>query len=524
MAITKLHPIKTTLNLALDYITDSEKSFDKNSKNILISSFNCSELNADFDFYFTKQIAKQVKGDYDNVGGSNILAWHIIQSFSSDDNVTIEEVHELGKQLADEFLQGKYQYVLSTHLDKDHLHNHIIFNSTSFVNYKKFDVKRNAQYLRLREISNKLCREKNLSTIELPNKKNYIKNNPTINKNTYKYQLKLDINKIINHSINFDNFIDRMKNLNYEIKEESNSLSFRHCEQKYFTKEKSLGSGYSKNEIMEQIKNQKSLKSKLEKTPIDLNFKVVLKEEDLPLPITLLKSKLTWKSKLKYCIDYSIFKSNTFDEFLNLMKENGYKIKYGKHIAFSCDGMEKNIRAKVFGEDYTEENIKIRLKENNKQLPLVPVIKEKKQSITKNKTSINKRIETVNNEKYKDILAYKKWVEKYNADQTLNSLNFLRRNNLTVEKLQSEIHSISEKILEQKDDLKTINKDIAYVMGILNKSADNEKAKLALNKLQTKKDNLQSTIRENQAKLREFKTVNDNLSKPTIKKDTSHKR
>ena len=153
-----------------------------------------------------------------------------------------------------------------------------------------------------------------------------------------------------------------MKSLGYEIIEDKNDLGFKNTEQKYYTRFKNLGENYSKDYILETIKNNKSLKDKLEKTPIRNDSFTSVNIEDLLETKDVLTSNISWRAKLKYCIDYYIFKSNNFDEFLQNMQYIGYSIKYGKHIAFRCKGMDKNIRSKALGEDYTEDMIKSRLK------------------------------------------------------------------------------------------------------------------------------------------------------------------
>ena len=109
MAVTKIHPIKSTLKKALDYIENPDKTEDK----MLVSSFGCSYETADIEFEMLLAQAIQ-KG--------NNLAHHLIQSFAPDE-ATPEQAHEIGKLLADEVLQGKYSYVLTTHIDKGHVHN-----------------------------------------------------------------------------------------------------------------------------------------------------------------------------------------------------------------------------------------------------------------------------------------------------------------------------------------------------------------------------------------------------------------
>ena len=124
MAVTKIHPIKSTLKKALDYIENPDKTYDE----MLVSSFACSYETADIEFEMLLAQAYQ-KG--------NNLAHHLIQSFAPG-KATPEQAHEIGRQLADEVLQGKYPYVLTTHIDKGHVHNHIIFCAVDMVNQRKY--------------------------------------------------------------------------------------------------------------------------------------------------------------------------------------------------------------------------------------------------------------------------------------------------------------------------------------------------------------------------------------------------
>jgi len=118
MAITKIHPIKSTLKKAIDYIADPAKTDDK----LLVSSFGCAVETADLEFEKTRLLAMQ-KG--------NNLAHHLIQAFEPGE-VSYAQAHEIGRQLADEILGGKYEYVIATHINKEHCHNHIIFCAVDF--------------------------------------------------------------------------------------------------------------------------------------------------------------------------------------------------------------------------------------------------------------------------------------------------------------------------------------------------------------------------------------------------------
>ena len=136
MAVTKTHPIKSTLKAAIDYILNPEKTDGK----LLASSFGCGLETADIEFAWTRETA----GDR----GTH-LGRHLIQSFAVGET-TPEEAHKIGMELAGAVLGGKYEFVLTTHVDKDHLHNHLIFNAVSFVDYKKYHSNKQSYLLRYR--------------------------------------------------------------------------------------------------------------------------------------------------------------------------------------------------------------------------------------------------------------------------------------------------------------------------------------------------------------------------------------
>ena len=124
MAVTKTHPIKSTLKAAIDYICNPDKTDGK----LLVSSFGCAAETADIEFEWTRRHSID-KGTH--------LGRHLIQAFEPGE-VSAEEAHEIGMQLAKEILGGKYEFVLTTHIDKGHIHNHLIFNAVSFTDHKHY--------------------------------------------------------------------------------------------------------------------------------------------------------------------------------------------------------------------------------------------------------------------------------------------------------------------------------------------------------------------------------------------------
>ena len=110
MAYTRIHGIKTTLNKALVYIENPEKT----DHELLVSGYNVDPLSASIEFEITAALAKVMIGDYTKIGGANNLAYHMIQSFSPYDKLAPEEAHEVGRKWADDILKGQYEYVLTT--------------------------------------------------------------------------------------------------------------------------------------------------------------------------------------------------------------------------------------------------------------------------------------------------------------------------------------------------------------------------------------------------------------------------
>ena len=247
MAYIKIFPIKVTDKKALDYIMNPNKTEEK----LLISSFACSPESADLEFAFTRE-----EGKKNVMNKGNNLAFHLIQSFKPGE-VDAETAHKLGKEFADEVLKGKYEYVISTHVDQNHIHNHIIFNATSFVDHHKY-VSNKRSYHKICRISNRICHENGLVT-SMPTGekgKSYKENMEYHRGNSWKAKLKVAVDKAIWSSINYDEFLQKMKLAGYEIRPGKN-LAFRAPEQKNFTNMKSLGSYYTEENVLLRLEKNR---------------------------------------------------------------------------------------------------------------------------------------------------------------------------------------------------------------------------------------------------------------------------
>ena len=252
MAVTKIKPIKSTLKKALDYIQNPDKTDGK----MLVSSFGCSPETADIEFEFT--IAQAL-----NRG--NNLAHHLIQSFEPGE-VDYQKAHEIGKQLADAVTKGKYEYVLTTHIDKGHVHNHIIFCSVNFVDYHKYNSNERSYY-GIRNMSDRLCRENGLSVVT-PQKggkgKSYAEYIAEKTGTSWKGKLKTAVDALIPQVSSFEELLSRLQAAGYEIKP-GKYVSCRAPGQERFTRLKTLGADYAEEAIRERIEGRRTRAAKAPK-------------------------------------------------------------------------------------------------------------------------------------------------------------------------------------------------------------------------------------------------------------------
>ena len=249
MAVTKIKPVKSTLSKALDYIENPDKTDGK----MLISSFGCSYETADIEFGYTLSQALD-KG--------NNLAFHLIQSFAPGE-VDYEKAHEIGKQLADAVTKGQHEYVVTTHIDKGHIHNHIIFCAVNFVDHHKYNSNKRSYY-GIRNMSDKLCRENGLSVV-VPGKgskgKSYAEYQAEKTGTSWKGKLKIAVDALIPQVSSFEELLQRLQAAGYEIKP-GKYVSCRAPGQERFTRLKTLGADYTEEAIRERIAGRRAKAAK----------------------------------------------------------------------------------------------------------------------------------------------------------------------------------------------------------------------------------------------------------------------
>ena len=245
------------MSKAIAYILNPEKTDEK----LLVSSYGCASETAAREFEWTRKIAEQ-KG----MNPVRIIARHVIQSFEIGE-VTPELAHEIGKQFADEILGGKYEYVLTTHIDKDHVHNHLIFNAVDFVDYHAYKSYKRIYY-DMREVSDRLCKENGLSVIPPSQNKGmgYKEYTEAKRGTSWKQKLKQTIDRLVITAKNYDDFLRLMQEVGYEIKT-GKYISFRAEGQERFTRSKTIGENYTEERIKERIAGRTPRRSRKQTAP-----------------------------------------------------------------------------------------------------------------------------------------------------------------------------------------------------------------------------------------------------------------
>lgn len=255
MAITKIHPIKATLNLAIEYITNTKKTDEQ----ILVSTNKCHPASAHTQFLKRRE-EQNTRG--------NVLARHLIQSFLPGET-TPKIAHQIGLELCKNILKGEYEFILSTHIDKGHIHNHIIFNNVNMATGKCYQSNKRS-YHQIRYQSDKLCKEYNLSVIDeyyerfkkkyKTNGKSWYENEQSQKGNSWKSRLQFDIDRMIKQSKDWVEFIQKMTELSYEIKY-GKHIAFKQKGKERFTRSRTIGADYTEDRINERI-----LESNIKKT------------------------------------------------------------------------------------------------------------------------------------------------------------------------------------------------------------------------------------------------------------------
>lgn len=222
MAITKIHTIKSALSNVILYIENPSKTDGQ----LLVSGYNVEPQTAALDFEITAMMAHKVH--HISCKKTSNLAYHLIQSFSPTEKITPREAHDLGRKLALEFTEGKYEFVIATHIDKGHIHNHIIINSVSFYDYKKLRTVPYRTAQQIRSISDLLCMEAQLSVIKDPQKlgqlyPTYVQKKRTTSNRT---EVRKKLNFCLERATNYAQFLQMAQELGISVCQRGKHMTY----------------------------------------------------------------------------------------------------------------------------------------------------------------------------------------------------------------------------------------------------------------------------------------------------------
>ena len=276
-----LNPSKTK-NLTLVSDFGMRNYLDFPSYKELVKMYNDNFLSNDtlYEFRHDRQEANQRK----------IHSHHIIQSFSPDDHLTPEQINRIGYETVKELTGGRFRFIVATHVDKDHIHNHIIFNNVNMVTGRCYQSNKKS-YHQIRYQSDKLCKENSLSVIDefyesykkkyKINGKSWYENEQAKHGTSWKSKLQFDIDRIIKQSKDWDEFLKKMADLGYEIKY-GKHIAFKPKDKTRFTRTKTIGEDYTEERLKERIAEREFIKTPDVKkrigNVIDMNSNAKVKE------------------------------------------------------------------------------------------------------------------------------------------------------------------------------------------------------------------------------------------------------
>ena len=249
MSIVKIQSVRR-LDNAIAYIQQEKKT-----KNHLVSTFNCDKdyILEDFNQLYEERrntLRKETKNK----------AKMIIQSFDFEEDITPEEVHKIGVELADNYLKGEHQYIIATHIDTNYIHNHIIFNQVKTDSLLMYDTSRINTIDNLRIENDKLSRKYQLiipQERKHEDKIHYIsqrEQRARLKGTSFKETLEVAIDQAINESVSYSQFIEKMNDLGFEPKQ-GKYLAFLNQKSGRYMRTKTLGMNYTENSIKYRIKH-----------------------------------------------------------------------------------------------------------------------------------------------------------------------------------------------------------------------------------------------------------------------------
>lgn len=242
----------------IDYVINDEKT----EQGSLISTFQCDVKNAELQFSMSKNNYKLLTGRSQK---NDVLAYQVRQSFSPEDNITPEIANQIGYELAEKLTHGNHAFIVATHTDKSHIHNHIVINSTSLDCRKKFRNFWNS-YKAVQQISDVLCLKNGLSIVEQPKEKGIDHGSYSNRPPNFSDKLRTSIDECMAESPkDFDDFLKKMTDRGYIVKR-GKHIAFHGNGQKKFIRLRSLGETYSEENLRKVLSGEQEHIPKKKKT------------------------------------------------------------------------------------------------------------------------------------------------------------------------------------------------------------------------------------------------------------------
>lgn len=512
MVVTKVLQIKTSRNLkrAIDYITrdnatlkldtehlegDEDYSFEIVNGQVmkrLVSGHDLTDISdpqtiyEDFillkesvDVLYNNDTLSDLKND------DRVLAHHIIQSFSPQDGLIPEQVNEIGRKTALELTGGDYQFVVATHMDKGHLHNHIIFNTTNEVTLKKFRWQINTAR-NLFQISNKYAELYGAKVLEPRLRNSHTEYSAWRRKNNYRFEIKERLNFLLKHSLDINDFLQKAKALNLQIDTSGKYVKYMLMDQpqERFVRDRTLSKKgkFSLEKIKEQIAtnevvyNLNVIKEKYDEEQES-------KQDDFELQITIEPwqvQQLTSQS-IYVPITFGLDRKGTVSIPARMLDQN----EDGTFTAF----VKKNDFFYFLNADHSEQNRFI------------------------NGTTLIKQLSAQNGEM---ILTKNKNIT--NLDRLVDEFNFLAINKVTNSK---QFEELQNQFLEQLDEtdktLEFLDEKMTYLNKLTGALSDYQNnivpSEVSLELLEKGKIDKNTKLEELQKEIRELQIERDTLKK-----------
>lgn len=275
MAYTSVIPVRR-LDRAVKYVMNIEKTTavslqdaldyaanrDKTEQSCFESSYACTLETAFADM-------RQTKERWHKSGG--VQGYHLVQSFAAGE-VTPELAHQIAKELADRVLGGRYEYVIGTHLNTGHIHSHIVWNSVSRIDGKKYHSNGKSYVTQIRAVSDELCRKYQLSVIDTANANHTAKKYvewlaEQSGKPTWCTAIRQDVDDAIRQSLTWRQFVAALQDKGYELRFNRKYPVLRPPGKERFVRFKTLGKRYTPEAIQTRILYPRTYRPYVENTP-----------------------------------------------------------------------------------------------------------------------------------------------------------------------------------------------------------------------------------------------------------------